>query len=61
MLLQNKQALNSKDLNDAEIKIIFMLRNMELFDKIEIKYSKRGELQWQLVKTNRGVYNLLDQ
>lgn len=57
MLHKNKLALNN--LNDSEIQIIFMLRKLNLFDKLEIKYSKRGELQWQLTETNRGVYNIL--
>lgn len=57
MLNKNKPALNN--LNDSEIQIIFMLRKLNLFDKLEIKYSKRGELQWQLTETNRGVYNIL--
>lgn len=46
------------DLTDVEIQIIYMIRKLELFDKLEIKYAKRGELQWQLVKSFRGEYNI---
>lgn len=57
----NKQASNSfEDLNPTELKIIFMLRRLELFDKLEFKYSKQGELLWQLIKTDRGSYEFND-
>ena len=45
-------------LKDAEVKIIVMIRSLRLFDKMEIKYSKQGELNWQLTKSDRGVYFL---
>lgn len=51
-----KQVLN--ELTDAEIKVIYMIRKMGLFDVVEIKYAKRGELQWQLKKTERGSYEI---
>ena len=40
----------------TEEKILQMIRSMDLFDKVEIKYSKQGELMWTLTRTNRGVY-----
>jgi hypothetical protein len=46
------------DLNDAEVQIIFMIRALKLFDKLEIKYSKVGELDWQLTQSHRGKYEI---
>lgn len=46
------------DLNDVEIQLVFMIRNLKLFDKLEIKYSKQGELDWQLTECHRGRYEI---
>lgn len=46
------------DLNDVEIQIIYMIRTMKLFDKVEIKYSKAGQLDWQLTQCHRGSYEI---
>lgn len=48
--------LNATKVTETEAKILALIRCMELFDKVEIKYSKQGELMWQLTKTHRGVY-----
>lgn len=61
MINKNRPALNDGELNDAERSIIFLIRNLDLFDSVEIKYAKRGELIWKLTKSSRGVYNLLDE
>lgn len=45
-------------MTETEAKIIVLIRSMELFDKVEIKYSKQGELMWQLTKTHRGTYDI---
>lgn len=46
------------NLTDTEVQIIFMLRKLKLFDKMEIKYSKQGELDWQLTECHRGKYQI---
>jgi hypothetical protein len=43
-------------LTDTEVKILELIRGMELFDSVEIKYSKQGELVWTLTKKSRGIY-----
>ena len=48
--------LNATKVSDTESKILALIRSMELFDKVEIKYSKQGELMWQMTKTHRGTY-----
>ena len=55
----NKPALNNDQvqLTDTEIKLLFTLRHMKLFDKLEIKYAKQGEIMWQLIETHRGTYD----
>ena len=50
--------LNATKVNSTESKILALIRSMDLFDKVEIKYSKQGELMWQLTKTHRGTYQL---
>lgn len=44
------------DLSDCELQILAMIRGLKLFDRLEIKYSKQGELNWQLTESYRGVY-----
>ena len=61
MTKSSKPLLNSTELTESEIGILSMVRTMQLYDKVEIKYSKRGEIQWQLTQSKRGVYNILDQ
>lgn len=48
--------LNATKVSPTEEKILALIRSMALFDKVEIKYSKQGELMWQLTKTHRGTY-----
>jgi hypothetical protein len=43
-------------LSDTETKILALIRGLELFDAVEIKYSKQGELVWTLTKKQRGTY-----
>ena len=45
-------------MSDTESKILALIRSMDLFDKVEIKYSKQGELMWQITKTHRGSYQI---
>lgn len=55
---QNRQASNKfQDLSDTELQIIFMLRSLKVLDKMEIKYSKAGELMWQRIVTERGAFH----
>lgn len=49
----NKLALNN-DFSPSEVQIIFLIRKLRLFDKVEIKYAKKGELMWQTTNTDRG-------
>lgn len=52
-----KTIINDPDsLTATERKILVLIRDMQLFDKVEIKYSKQGELMWQTIKTQRGTY-----
>ena len=52
--------INEKnDLNATEQSIINALRRLRLFDKVEISYSKAGELRWQITKVDRGTYTWL--
>jgi hypothetical protein len=52
--------INEKnDLNATEQCIINALRRLRLFDKVEISYSKTGELRWQITKVDRGTYTWL--
>jgi hypothetical protein len=53
--LNVQESLNT--LGDAERRIILLIRKLDLYDKVEIKYSERGKLQWQLTRTSRGDYN----
>lgn len=48
--------INGTKVSPTESKILALIRAMQLFDKVEIKYSKQGELMWQLTKTHRGTY-----
>jgi hypothetical protein len=55
----NKPLLN-KEINEyTEQSIIKMVRRMRLFDKIEISYSKTGELNWKLTRSDKGAYTYL--
>lgn len=56
--MNNNILLNATKMTETEAKIIVLIRSMELFDKVEIKYSKQGELMWQLTKTHRGTYDI---
>lgn len=44
--------------SQTEKNILDMIRSLDLFDSIEIKYSKQGELLWTLTKKQRGIYNI---
>lgn len=48
--------INATKLTQPEEAILNMIRNMDLFDTVTIKYVKRGELMWQLIKSHKGVY-----
>lgn len=45
-------------MSDTERRILEMIRSMELFDSVEIKYSKQGELLWTLTRKHRGTYEI---
>jgi hypothetical protein len=47
------------DLTDTEIKLLYVIRNLRLFDALEIKYAKRGELMWELTQKDRGTYQIV--
>jgi hypothetical protein len=49
------------DLSDAEVQIIYIIRNLKLFDKMEIKFAKQGELLWQLTTSSRGTFDIDNQ
>lgn len=49
------------DLSDAEVQIIYIIRNLKLFDKLEIKFAKQGELLWQLTTSSRGTFDIDNQ
>lgn len=44
------------NLTDTEIKLLMMVRGLRLFDMVEIKYSKLGEIQWTVTRKDRGTY-----
>lgn len=56
-----KQVLNNfEELTPTERKVILAIRQLRLFDKIEIKFAEKNKLQWQLTRTDRAVYNMFD-
>lgn len=50
--------MNDLNLSDAEIKIVFLIRKMGLFDSIEIKCAKQGELMWIFTKKDSGKFEI---
>lgn len=51
--------MNDLELTETELKIIFLIRALRLFDSLEIKYAKQGELMWQCIKSDRGKFDFI--
>lgn len=51
---------NIDEITPTERRILIAIRQLRLFDKLEIKFSEKNQLQWQLTRSERGVYNMLD-
>jgi hypothetical protein len=57
MILHQKTILTFNNITDTEVKILYLIRRLKLFDSVEIKYSKQGELQWILTSKDKGVFD----
>lgn len=45
-------------LSVTEIKLILALRQLSIYDKLEIKKLRQGEIEWTLTHSERGIYPL---
>ena len=49
----------NEDYEDTEQAILNLIRRLRLFDKLEVSYSKEGELTWKLTRSDRSRYTYL--
>lgn len=52
--MSNKQVLNN--LTDNEIQLLYIIRNLKPFSKLQISCPKRGELRWELSTVDVGTF-----
>lgn len=44
------------DLNDVEVKLIYILRNLCPYEKLEVNIPSRGRITWKITKTTNEDY-----
>lgn len=54
--MSNKQVLNN--LTDSEIQLLYLIRGLKPFSKLQISCPKRGELRWELSTVDVGTVSI---